>query len=138
MQSTAVVQSLRNGGGGRRGAGLPWARAIAERLATVDLLALRSDAYRVTDDHRLELVPERGGRPPLVDLDPAHYKIISDFEIYFPVVAPSLVRCDSLKVTGRLRFEPGVVCEGTVEFASRGTSLATVPAGIYKDVRREF
>ena len=74
----------------------------------------------------------------MVDLDPAHYKIISDFEIYFPAGAPSLARCNSLKVIGRVRFEPGVICEGTVEFASRGTSVATVPAGTYADVRREF
>ncbi|CAK8996337.1 Probable UTP--glucose-1-phosphate uridylyltransferase (UDP-glucose pyrophosphorylase) (UDPGP) (UGPase) [Durusdinium trenchii] len=36
---------------------------------TDDLLALRSDAYRLTEDFRIELIPERNGVPPLVKLD---------------------------------------------------------------------
>ena len=39
---------------------------------TSDLLVLRSDACRVTDDHRLVLVEERRGQLPLVDLDQQH------------------------------------------------------------------
>src|SRR5215210_8714183 len=36
---------------------------------TEDLLALRSDAYEVKDDARVELAESRSGRPPVVDLD---------------------------------------------------------------------
>src|SRR5687767_3228828 len=42
---------------------------------TSDLLALRSDAYMVTPDHRLVLAPERQGQPPEIELD-AHYKML--------------------------------------------------------------
>ena len=47
---------------------------------TNDLLALRSDAYEVADDGRVVLVAERDGSPPVVDLDPDHFKLVADFE----------------------------------------------------------
>ncbi|MFM8360511.1 MAG: UTP--glucose-1-phosphate uridylyltransferase, partial [Verrucomicrobiota bacterium] len=68
--------------------------------ATADLLALRSDAYQVAGGERLELVPGRGGQPPLVDLDGAHYKVLADFERFFPAGVPSLARCEALTVRG--------------------------------------
>merc|ERR1712174_189771 len=39
------------------------------------LIALRSDAYVVTEDFRIELAPERNGVPPLVKLDD-RYKFV--------------------------------------------------------------
>jgi UDP-N-acetylglucosamine pyrophosphorylase len=103
--------------------------------ATVDLLALRSDAYRVTGDHRLVLVESRDGRPPVVDLDSVHYKFLPDFEALFPGGAPSLIGCDGLKVRGRVRFEPGVTCVGSVEFSRESEGTGTVVAGVYRDQR---
>ena len=103
--------------------------------ATVDLLALRSDAYRVTADHRLVLVESRHGRPPVVDLDSAHYKFLPDFEALFPGGAPSLIQCDTMKVRGRVKFEPGVTCLGSVEFNRECVGTGTVTAGIYRDQR---
>ncbi len=51
---------------------------------TDDLLVLRSDAYLLADDARVVLAPERRGEAPLVRLDPAHYKLVADFEARFP------------------------------------------------------
>lgn len=106
--------------------------------STGDLLALRSDAYRVTPDARLELVAARQGQPPLIDLDPVHYKIVSDFEAYFPGGSPSLVGCDVFKVSGRVRFDPGVVLEGQVEFRNGQPQVMTVPAGTYRNTQVEW
>jgi UDP-N-acetylglucosamine pyrophosphorylase len=100
---------------------------------TSDLLVLRSDACRVTEDHRLILVEERAGSPPLVDLDPKHYKLLEDFERYFPDGPPSLVRCESLKVRGPAGFARGVVCEGKVEIINSSTETRIVPAGHYRN-----
>jgi hypothetical protein len=36
---------------------------------TSDLLALRSDAYTITDDWRIVLDSNNGGQPPAIDLD---------------------------------------------------------------------
>jgi UTP--glucose-1-phosphate uridylyltransferase len=82
---------------------------------TNDLLALRSDAYEVTDGARVELVGERGGAPPFVDLDPVHHRRIADFAERFAAGAPSLVGCDRLVVRGDVSFGANVFVRGSVE-----------------------
>jgi UDP-N-acetylglucosamine pyrophosphorylase len=100
---------------------------------TSDLLALRSDAYRVTGDQRLELVPEREGVPPDVVLDERYYKTLAGLEAGFGQTAPSLRRCNHIRVAGLWRFEEGVVCEGAVKFVHDGPRPAAVRAGLYRD-----
>ena len=100
---------------------------------TSDLLVLRSDACRVTEDHRLILAEERAGQPPLVELDPKYYKLLQDFENYFSDAIPSLIRCESLKIAGPVKFAPGVVCEGKVEFVNEGKDPKAVAAGLYRN-----
>jgi UTP--glucose-1-phosphate uridylyltransferase len=81
---------------------------------TEDLLALRSDAYVLTDDARVELAPEREGTPPVVDLDDEYYKLLREFESRFPAGAPSLVGAERLAVEGDVEFGSGVVVRGSV------------------------
>src|SRR3954471_632237 len=81
---------------------------------TEDLLALRSDAYVLTDDARVELAPERDGTPPVVDLDDDYYKLLRDFDARFPGGAPSLVACERLAVEGDVTFGREVVVRGAV------------------------
>lgn len=100
---------------------------------TSDLLALRSDAYRVTDDPRLVLEESRAGRPPVVELD-SRYKVLAEFESLFARV-PSLKACDSFKVTGPVRFDSEIVCRGKVEFVNSSTAVKSVPPGEYSDRR---
>jgi UDP-N-acetylglucosamine pyrophosphorylase len=82
---------------------------------TSDLLALRSDAYQLTEDHLLRLDERRNGQPPLIDLDSKHYKLLADFEAAFPQGPPSLVDCDSLKVVGRKVFPGDLTLRGKME-----------------------
>ena len=82
--------------------------------STEDLLALRSDAYVLAGDARVELAPERDGTPPVVDLDDDHYKLLRDFDARFPEGAPSLVACERLSVEGDVTFGADVVVRGTV------------------------
>lgn len=86
---------------------------------TDDLLAVRSDAYRLTDDGRVELVAERE-RPPVISLDGRFYRMIDDFEARFPAGPPSLRRCDSLTVSGDVFFEADVVAIGDVTVQTTG------------------
>jgi UTP--glucose-1-phosphate uridylyltransferase len=81
---------------------------------TADLLALRSDAYEVADDGSVVLAAARDGRPPFIDLDDEHFKLVGDFEPRFEE-PPSLVACDGLVVRGDVTFGPGVVVRGRVE-----------------------
>ncbi len=99
---------------------------------TGDLLALRSDAYRVTEDLRLVLVDGRHGVPPEVVLDNRHYKLVAGLESGFPA-APSLEGCERFEVRGPWRFGPGVICRGHVVFLNEGKAVAPAPAGQFAD-----
>jgi UTP--glucose-1-phosphate uridylyltransferase len=88
-------------------------RRFAPVKTTNDLLALRSDAYVLGEDHRVELAHERED-PPVIDLDPDFYKLIGAFEQRFPGGAPSLVECERLAVAGDVTFGRGVVVRGAV------------------------
>jgi UTP--glucose-1-phosphate uridylyltransferase len=78
---------------------------------TSDLLVLRSDAYAVTEDARVELA---GGRTtaPLVSLSD-EFKLVDRFEERFPYGPPSLVAADRLEVSGDVHFGRDVVVRGT-------------------------
>jgi UTP--glucose-1-phosphate uridylyltransferase len=102
------------------------ARAIRvgrERFAPVktcnDLLALRSDAYELHEDGRIVVAAQRTGAP-LVDLDPAYFKLVRDFDARFAAGPPSLVDCDSLTVRGDVAFGAGVVVRGEVVVEHEG------------------
>ena len=97
-------------------------RRFAPVKTTDDLLAVRSDAYVLTDEFHVKLAPERDG-PPFVDLDDEHYKLIADFDARFPAGAPSLVECDRLVVGGDVLFGRGVVVRGAVEIDHRDGRL---------------
>jgi UTP--glucose-1-phosphate uridylyltransferase len=106
---------------------------LAPVKTTDDLLVVRSDAYRLTDAARLELAPERGGRAPVVKLDPAHFKLLDDFEARFPRGAPSLAACERLQVDGDVRFGAGVVVRGRVTVTADGPGPLEVPDGAVLD-----
>ena len=99
--SPAVVPA--RDGDGRRDRGLR-GRARAARAAARasrrsrrpnDLLALRSDAYVLTDDCRVELAPRARRQPPVVDLDPELLQAASTTSsARFPAGPPSLVECE--------------------------------------------
>jgi len=90
---------------------------------TNDLLVLRSDVYRQTDDHRLVATVDA----PLVDLDTRHYKTIGGFDSRLPST-PSLVRATSLRVAGDWTFGADVVVVGDGVLTDPGAP-ATVPTG---------
>lgn len=91
---------------------------------TDDLLALWSDAFVLTEDHRLVLHSDRGGLPPVVKLEGRHYKLWPDFQSRFPEGAPALRQCRTLTVSGDVVFGPGVRIQGDVELRnSTGQSI---------------
>ena len=80
---------------------------------TSDLLVVRSDAYRLAEDWSVRLAPERGARPPHVELSD-EFKLIAAFDERFPSGPPSLVECERLVVEGDVRFGREVVVRGDV------------------------
>lgn len=97
--------------------------------STADLFALRSDAYSVGDDGRVELVAERQGEPPVVKLDDS-YKLVDAIE---GLGNPSLLACKQLEVEGPVVFADGVVLTGRVAFRAPEGSPKIVPAGTYEE-----
>jgi len=95
-----------------------------------DLIALRSDAYTLTQDFRIELAPERAGVPPTVKLDDL-YKFADALEGLIPNGPPSLIDCKSLKVEGPMEFAAGVVVRGDVTFVSKDKKV--IAAGVYEN-----
>ena len=102
---------------------------------TNDLLAVRSDAYLLTNDHRVILHPERQGNQIVIDLDKRFYRLIDQLEARFPDGPPSLINCSKLTVHGDVRFEGRNRFSGEVEIANRqpqqltyyGDAVATTP-----------
>merc|ERR1712087_396269 len=84
-----------------------------------DLLALRSDAYVLTEDFRIELAPERKGVPPNIKLDDL-YKFVDGMDTMIPNGVPSLIGCSKLKIEGKVEFAAGVVVKGAVTFSNKG------------------
>ena len=78
---------------------------------TNDLLLVRSDAYQVDDLSRLRLAAPHA---PLIDLDPAHYRTVAEFDARFPAGPPSLREASSLRVRGDWRFGADVQVRGEV------------------------
>ena len=82
---------------------------------TNELLAVRSDAFILTEDYRVVLHSQREGQTVVVDLDPKYYKLIDAFDVRFPYGPPSLLHCDKLVVRGDVVFGKDIVLEGEVE-----------------------
>jgi UTP--glucose-1-phosphate uridylyltransferase len=104
-------------------------RRFAPVKTTDDLLAVRSDAYALTEAGNVELARRRGGRPPVVRLDPRFYKLLPAFDARFPAGAPSLVACDRLAVVGDVRFGRRVVVRGSVTVEHTGTGQLQIEDG---------
>jgi UTP--glucose-1-phosphate uridylyltransferase len=85
---------------------------------TNELMLLRSDVFELGEDGRLR---SQVARIPGIDLDPAHYKLIDDFDRLVTVV-PSLREAESLRVRGEWHFDGPAAVVGTVELADAGAS----------------
>jgi len=132
--SPAVVQ-LETAAGAALAA-IPGARALLVPRSrfmpvktTDDLLVLRSDAYRLEPDGRMAFAGDGRLGPPVVELDPEHFRLIGDFEERFPAGAPSLVRCRRLDVEGDVLFEGDVEVVGDVGLHSPPGERMVVGAG---------
>jgi len=97
---------------------------------TSDMLALASDAYEVTPDHRMVLKAERGGVPPNVKLDGC-YKFVDGLNGLIPNGPPSMIKCDKLTIEGNMVLEAGVVFEGDAKVVNAAADAKTLKAGTY-------
>jgi UDP-N-acetylglucosamine pyrophosphorylase len=101
--------------------------------ATSDLLAVRSDAYVLSDEFQLALAPSRNGIPPSIELDPKHYKMVDQLDARVRAEAPSLKDCESMSVEGPVDFAGENVIAGKVRVINPAAAPAPLPPGLYKD-----
>ncbi len=99
---------------------------------TADLLTLRSDAYQILEDGRVQLAPECAGVPPRIELD-GNYKLVDQLDAALAGGAPSLKLCRSLRVAGPVLFSSGVRITGDVSIENRAGKPAPIPPGEYAD-----
>ncbi len=84
---------------------------------TNELMLLRSDVFDLGPDGRLHAQVDR---IPEIDLDPAHYKLIDDFDRLVTVV-PSLREAESLRVRGEWYFDEPAAVAGAVDLTETGS-----------------
>jgi UDP-N-acetylglucosamine pyrophosphorylase len=111
-----------------------------ERFAPVkttsDLLALRSDAYELTEDWRIVLAGT--GKPPTIHLDPDHFKLVDQLERAVANGVPSLKDCQELAVQGAVRLSSANRFRGKVTIKNRSPEPRQLPAGEYVDCTYEL
>ncbi|HUB75915.1 MAG TPA: UTP--glucose-1-phosphate uridylyltransferase, partial [Solirubrobacteraceae bacterium] len=71
--------------------------------------------YSLSPELAVVPAPERAAELPLAELDPAHYRLLDDFEARFPFGPPSMREAELLRVSGDVTFGRDVVVRGRVE-----------------------
>lgn len=94
-----------------------------------DLLVLRSDRFILQPDKRLLLNPDNETDATRVQLDPAHYRKIDQFDERFSKGTPSLLACEGLTVRGDVYFEKNVTVKGNVFITNAQPYPVVIPEG---------
>lgn len=102
--------------------------------STSDLLAVRSDAFDLTGDYRVVLAGNRAGKPPTIQLDTAHYKLVDQLESSLTNGVPSLRQCEALQVEGPITFHSGNIFQGKVSLKNGAPNAVALKPGTYEDV----
>ncbi len=105
---------------------------------TSDLLAVRSDAYDLTEDFRVSLNEARRGEPTSVELDKSRYQLVDQLETSLADGVPSLKECDALNVEGPISFSGGTVFRGRVTLRNSSPSPARLQPGLYQNTVVNF
>jgi UTP--glucose-1-phosphate uridylyltransferase len=64
-----------------------------------------------------------------MNLDPRFYKTLDQLKERFPNGAPSLAECQSLSITGDVKFGKGVVITGKTSITNSSDRQAFIPDG---------
>ncbi|MGI8870468.1 MAG: UTP--glucose-1-phosphate uridylyltransferase [Mycobacteriales bacterium] len=92
---------------------------------TNELLLVRSDIFTLDEDAQVVSVIEHAD--PFIDLDPAYFKLVPDFDERFTGGVPSIRAASALRVKGDVHFGADVVCTGDVTVSAG--RCRTIPDG---------
>ncbi len=105
---------------------------------TSDLLALRSDAYQITEDWRIELAGCQRGEPPTIDLDPDYYKLVDAMDALIKGGVPSLSQCRKLVIRGPVVLSSGNIFAGKATVTNASKTPKALAPGTYRDCSQEL
>jgi UTP--glucose-1-phosphate uridylyltransferase len=111
---------------------VPRARFVPVKTCA-DLLALRSDLYRLDEQFLLQASPGRAQGAIVISLDDRFYKLIDAFEARVPEPVPSLLHCARLAVEGDVRIAPGSTFRGNVQITNGSDEQRELAPGAYED-----
>jgi UTP--glucose-1-phosphate uridylyltransferase len=94
-----------------------------------ELLLLWSDYYDLTDDYRIVMNRRHKSIQMDVKLDPRFYGTLDRLKQRFPDGAPSLAECESLRVSGDVRFGKGVAVKKRTSIANTKDAQAVISDG---------
>ncbi|MCL2181913.1 MAG: UTP--glucose-1-phosphate uridylyltransferase [Chitinispirillia bacterium] len=94
-----------------------------------ELLLLWSDYYVLTADYRIVMSPRHKSIQMNVNLDPKYYRILDDLKERFPSGIPSLAGCESLSITGDVKFGKGIIITGKTSIVNTSGTQALIPDG---------
>jgi hypothetical protein len=80
----------------------------------------------------------RRGAAPSITLDPRYYTDAEALTRLLPCGPPSLLRCTSLTVVGRVTIGNDVALEGDVKVINRSDCVRELPSGVYMDEELEL
>ncbi|GER57810.1 Utp-glucose-1-phosphate uridylyltransferase [Striga asiatica] len=106
--------------------GVPKARYLPVKTTT-DLFLLKSDLYTFTDGTLTRNTARENPDDPYVELGP-EFENVNDFQARFKSI-PSVIRLDSLEVTGDVWFGAGVTLKGEVSIHGRPGLKIVIPDG---------
>ena len=98
-----------------------------------DLFALQSDAYLMTEDFQIQLMPERKGVPPVISLDNDFYASADQLNLATQLGVPSMINCKRLKVEGPVVFNQGTIFQGSVVVRNTSKQAKALPVGKYEN-----
>jgi UTP--glucose-1-phosphate uridylyltransferase len=97
---------------------------------TNDLLAIRSDAYSLTDDFQIIQNPARQLDQVVISLDSDYYRLVDDLEARFPYGPPSLLACKRLTIKGDIKFGQNITIKGHISLVNQSTQQYKIADGI--------
>lgn len=103
-----------------------------------DLLAVRSDAYRLTDDFKVVKDEKRPLDNLTIQLDSQHYKFVHQFNRRFAYGVPSMWQCEKLTIEGNFAFGKEVVCQGEVHLVNKTEQQIYIADGMTLKGERVF
>lgn len=98
-----------------------------------DLLAVRSDGFRLNENLVLEPNPDMTPPGPQIELDPRFYSKIDMFDARFPQGAPGLAQCTHFRLMGDILVESGVTIVGDVTITNSNKRQAIIKSNTIVD-----